>query len=249
MTILVDYDIPELKERGILACIAIFWRTLDWRSYKEEVWSEKNKRREIHNRVDWETQFECTSTHKAASLVARRGTALWVIYQSGLGYASDVSAEQTDPPETIGCLGNTSLLQHFAWIPRRYRMQFAQLFHFALAVLVARLNMDGIPSQIGVDRLKHWLIADLKSFAGDFLAAHLRKWLDEVEQRIGLGEDIFGTFDLRNVSFCKALDSRIRFSTFGCHTKGLFFHVGQVYSRNDGKYDMALDDTGAAEFC
>lgn len=244
----VDSDIPELKERGVLSCIAIFWRTLDWRTYKEEVWSEKNDRWEIRDRVDWETPFAHTSNHKTASLLARRGAALWIIYQSGMGYASNVSVEQADPPESIGRLGNMSLLHHLAWIPCRYRIQFAQIFHFALAVLVARLNMDNIPFPIGVTHLKHWLVADLKSFFGEFLAGYLRQWLDEVEQRVRAGEDIFNTFDFREVSFRRSREGGIRFSKFGCETKGLFFHVGGIYIRNKGKYDMTLDDAGAAEF-
>lgn len=243
----VKNDIPELSARGILSCIAIFWRTLDWRTFRKEEWLDDEQSWKPKCRENWKADFAFSDSHKEASLLARRGTAMWIIYQSGLGYARLDTPEQLDPPPKATRLGDTPLLQHFAWIPHRYRIQFAQIFHFALAVLVARLNMDHVPYQFDVVCLKYWLVEDLRSFAGGFLSRQLATWLDEVERRVLAGEDLFNNFDFQP-DFVESVDQRLQYSRFGCDTDGLFFHVRDVYHSNEGEYDISCGDLEAAKF-
>lgn len=232
--------------------MAIFWRALDWRTYKfnkkmnEE---EEQDRYELVDRPDW--QKECAELGDAyikAALTARRAAAMSIIYKARDGRVKDTGRKGGPAPPHPPALGDKSILDHLHWIPARFRLQFAQILHFALAVLITRLSLGEVPSAIKVNRLKYWMIKDLRSFCGAGLAAHLERWQNEVEQRFLKGEvGLFETFEFPGFTYELSPQPVLKYEPFAQKQKGLFFHVWKTFASAD-EYDISISDPEAAQF-
>lgn len=219
--------------------MSIFWRALDWRTYLNS--KEQNGRQVLLARDDWMEDYQFTPEHRNASLLARRAAALSIIYQSCEGYASGSPRKKAAIPAKIPPLGDNDLVEHLRWIPCRYRVPIAHIIHFALATLRTRLAF-GQDSMIPVECLKHWMVADLRDFAGPTSATYLEKWWDEVHSRALRGERVFTSFEVKSYDMVEAVSAKVRFEAFSKKDTGLLFRVGSRYNETGGRYSFVDDD-------
>lgn len=242
----VEKDLPAQRHRGALYCMAIFWRALDGRTHK--LYKDQGGRVVLLDRNDWQkTCPNLGNGYTNAALTARRGAAMSIVYQAREAGLQD-TGKAMEVPDQAPALGNKSILDHLRWIPGRFRLQFAQIIHFALVILVTRLVLHDIPSAIKVDRLKFWLVKDFRAFAGQLLADHLQTWLDEVERRIANGEvGLFNSFEFQDCILADGPNPNLKYEPFGGKQKGLFFHVWRGFS-DYGEYDVSLPDPDATKF-
>lgn len=228
--------------------MAIFWRT-----HKVSVKKSKGKaqRRDLVDRDAWETEFSFQEAHRRQSLLARRASAAYILYQARLGYIQSTSPQPNTNRRRYRPLGNGTVLDAVGWIHPRFRLQFTQIIHFALATLTARLCLRDIPKPIRVDRLKAWLVKDFESFAGKTLASCLKRWLNEVQVRFGKGERVIRSFGLPtppNYEPCLDPDLRYRPLDFLPGDSCLFTHVAGFFDDWDGEYDIGGEDRDAELF-
>lgn len=171
-----------------------------------------------------------------------------IVYRARFGYVEG-KREVREPPLHPPPLGHECILDHLQWIPGRFRLQFAQIIHFALAILVTRLRLGEVPSAIEVVHLKFWLVKDLRAFCGKLLSDYLETWLDEVELRVADGEfGLFQTFDLKDFKFVSSTEVHLKYEEFSPKSKGLFFHVWRSYVFSDYEYDISIPDPEAVKF-
>lgn len=248
-------DSADSKARTALCCMAIFWRALDWRTYKmtkKNVKGTPTQRNDPADRKAWKTEFSFSESHKRVSLLARRGAAAYILYRAREGFASSTRFRSDNYVPDSQPLGEGTVLDALAWLPERFRLQFAQIMHFALAMFTCRLSLDDVPSPILVDRFRYWLVKDFTAFAGKILGDHLGKLLDEVKERFEGGEKIVANFELplAHSEYVPSLCSDLRFkdSDFSFGQKALFFYVADMFDSYDGEYDVGAEDPGAARF-
>lgn len=222
--------------------MSIFWRALDWRTYLNS--KEENGRQVLRVRDNWTEEYQFAPEHRNASLLARRAAALSVIYQSCEGYPAGTPRKKALIPSKVPSLGNISMVQHLRWIPSQYRIQVAHIIQFALATLATRLAF-GQYSMIPIDHLKHWMVTDLRDFAGQTSARYLEKWWDEVHSRASRGEQVFKSFEVENYDMIESASTKIQFEQFSKKDEGLLFRVGCRYNETSGRYSFVDDDAPA----
>lgn len=235
--------------------MAIFWRALDWRTHKQTIKTEKGTVQERNKYVDrraWKTEFAFSESHKRTSLLARRAAAAYILYEAREGFATSTLPENDSFLPTFQPLGKGTVLDALQWLPTRFRLPFAQIIHFALAMFTTRLTLVDVPNPVLVDRFRDWIVKDFESFAGRSLSRYLELWLEEVKLRFEQGERAVRNFELLSDQYGYApsefLDFRFEDADFSNGDKALFFHVGQVFDTCEGQYDIGGIDTKAGKF-
>lgn len=234
--------------------MAIFWRALDWRTYKvlEKTAEDDLGSRELVDRQDWESDFAFSESHRNHSLLARRASAAYILYQARQGYVRpNTTRWYTLSRKRLQPLGKRTVFEALAWIPMRLRLPFAQIIHFALAMLTTRLSLTEVPKPILIDRFKAWIVMDFESFAGNTLGRLLKQWLDEVHERFLKGERVIENFEARlpgEYAHCPEKNWRFGPTDFLSGERCLFVHVADTFDAWGGEYDIGGDDVEAAAF-
>lgn len=180
----------------MLWCMAIFWRALDWRSYKEigEVDVEHRSEKE------YTIEYPFDRSHRAWMAAAQDAAADSMLYLSHTGWeqlASDSSADMEDGicswsrwPKNIPDLDTKGVPAALKWIPLRLRWSIARVLHFALALYVECLHMQHVHKQIRTKYLAYWLVEDIRHFFDDRMASIMEHWLKQIQTRWDAGDKV-----------------------------------------------------------
>lgn len=193
--------------RHLLGCIAVFWRTLDYRSYfqparanqeggENETDSEETDGEGIEAtpelRENWQDQFAFGADHKHSMRAFGRAFARYILFASAdaVPVIHDRSHHHEPPP--IQNLETESVVNALGWLPYRVRFPIAQVCHFALAVLAERVRLDKrVHGEIPIRCLRYWLVEDIRDFLGDYVALMVKGWLYQIEQVVATGHGAF----------------------------------------------------------
>lgn len=176
--------------------MAIFWRTLDWRSYKKIEDQQVYRTEE-----EYMEEYDFPDTHRMWMQTAMNAAADSMIYLSHMGWEElpnvprgyeDGPCDWNEIPSKPPALSVFGVADTLDWVPLRLRWSIARVLHFAIAVFVERLHLEKreIYLQLPIHYLAYWLVQDVLAFFDIRIANTLLRWLGEIYDQWNDGDHI-----------------------------------------------------------
>lgn len=180
----------------MLWCMAIFWRALDWRSYKKIEDQQVYRTEE-----EYTEEYDFPATHRMWMQTAMNAAADSMIYLSHMGWEElpnvprgyeDGPCDWNEIPGKPPALSIFGVADTLEWVPLRLRWSIARVLHFAIAVFVERLHLEQrqIYLQLPIHYLAYWLVQDVLAFFDIRIANTLMRWLSEIYHQWNEGDDV-----------------------------------------------------------